>query len=378
MYVLFIQLFRYNIWCIIKSEICRKESVSMYELSINNVVPNMVLYHDIYCKNANYMLPSLTVLTQEHIAMLKSHGIFQVTLADLTEVNESRYKILRSSQAFNDFSILYKQKLQHFIRLVNNLGTGLDLQAESLLQIRDDIVSSLCCGEQLLDFLYYMVPDEHEITYTHCFNCGLIAYYFAKWCGFFPEDCDTATICGFLFDIGKTKIQDQLIWKQDKLTPEEFVLMQHHIHLGYELLRNKTLPPHVISTLIMHHERCDGSGYPAHLKENRIDPFALFIGIVDTYEALTHPRAQRLAYTPFQAIEAFEEEGFYKYGEKNTRIIMEKIAESNCGRRIELSDGTLGTVKEIHKDMLCKPTIQTDHYLIDLRNQPKLSITRMS
>ena len=96
--------------------------------------------------------------------------------------------------------------------------------------------------------------------------------------------------------------------------PEEYIQMQHHIHLGYELVKSRKMPPHVVSVMIMHHERCDGSGYPARLKENRIDPFALIAAIADTYEAMTHPRGKRVALTPFQAIRVFEEQGFGLYG----------------------------------------------------------------
>ena len=80
--------------------------------------------------------------------------------------------------------------------------------------------------------------------------------------------------------------------------------MQHHIHLGYDLIKNKKVPPRVINVMIMHHERCDGTGYPARLKADRIDPYAMLAAITDTYEAMTHPRAQRLALTPSRQFEA--------------------------------------------------------------------------
>ena len=128
----------------------------------------------------------------------------------------------------------------------------------------------------------------------------------------------------------------------------------------------------------MHHERCDGSGYPAGIKENRIDPYALLAGIVDTYEAMTHPRAQRIAMTPFQAIEVFEKQGFHKYGEKNLKIILSRIANSYLERRVCLNNGTVCRVTEIHDDMLSKPTVYCNKQYIDLREHPELTITRMN
>lgn len=349
----------------------------MYELSIDYVVPDMIIREDIYARDGKLLVKSMSVLKNSDIQVLKQYGILKVTLADLTEINYSHYQILHSSQNFQNFVLVYHQSVQHLSRIVNNLSTGLDLHTDALLAIRDMILSHIHSGEQFLDYLYNMVPDEYEITYNHCLNCGILTYFFAKWCGYLKEDLDLISICGFLFDIGKTKIQDQLIWKSDKLNPEELIQMQHHIHLGYNLLRSKRLPPHVISVLIMHHERLDGSGYPAGIKAERIDPFAMIAALADTYEALTHPRAQRAAMTPFEAIEQIESDGFHKYGEEHARIIMQKIAEGYLGRKVALSNDTIGIIDEIHPDMICRPTIKVKHYCIDLRMQPNLKIVRM-
>lgn len=349
----------------------------MYELSIDYVVPDMIIRDDIYSRSGELLIKSMSVLKNSDIQAIKENGYLKVTLADLTELNQTHYQVLHSSNEFQNFVVIYHQSVQHFSRIVNTLNTGLDIQTDALLAIRDMILSCVHSGEQFIDYLYNMVPDEFEITYNHCLNCGILSYFFAKWCGYSKDELDQISICGFLFDIGKTKIDDKLIWKSDKLNPEELILMQHHIHLGYEILRNKNLPPHVISVLIMHHERLDGSGYPAGIKEGRIDPYAMLVGLADTYEALTHPRAQRPALTPFEAIQQIEEDGFYKFGEVNTRVIMERIAEGYLGRKVSLSDGTIGIIDEIHSDMVSRPTLKVDHYYIDLRSQLKLNITRM-
>ncbi len=188
---------------------------------------------------------------------------------------------------------------------------------------------------------------------------------------------DNLTIAGFLFDVGKTKISDELLWKPDKLTPEEFIQMQHHIHLGYDLLKGRNFPPHTVSVMIMHHERCDGSGYPARIKEDRIDPFALIAAIADTYEAMTHPRSHRAALTPFQAIRVFEEQGFeVKYG-KNIRPIMTRIANMYLQRRVCVTGNMEGRIIEIHEDALSRPTVFISNVEYDLRTRQGAEIIRM-
>lgn len=350
----------------------------MYTLSVHALRPGMVLYEDVYSGSRTLLLKSNTPLTADKIQLLIDQRIENVSLAEPFEVEYSHYQRLHNSGHFQHFTAIYNDAVTSFIKVLRSFETGLEPNYQKLLSLRDDVLSCVATGEQLIDYLYNLMVNENQITYNHCFNCGLLCYIFAEWCHFPQEDLDTITLCGFTFDIGKTKIADKLLWKQEKLTPEELVQMQHHIHLGYDLLKVKNLPPHVISVLIMHHERCDGSGYPAGIKENRIDPYALLAAIADTYEAMTQPRPQRNALTPFQAIAVFEAQGFHKYGAENTKIILSRIANNYLDRRVRLNNDAVGRITQIHDDMLSRPTIFSNNQYIDLRKSPELEIVCMN
>lgn len=348
----------------------------MYKLSTQSLKPGMVIYEDLYTPTKVLLIKANTTLTQQDIQTLCEYNFDEVALSEPEEIDMTHYKYLNQHPHFQAFNETYAHALNSFHKIMRTLDTGLDLNIPKLLSLRDDIMASVMNGEQLLDYLYNMMPDENEITYNHCFNCGLLCYVFGKWIEMNDEDLDNLTVAGFIFDIGKTKIADELLWKPDKLTPEEFIQMQHHIHLGYELVKNRKLPPHVVSVMIMHHERCDGSGYPARLKENRIDPFALIAAIADTYEAMTHPRAQRLALTPFQAIRVFEQQGFEKYGQ-HAKTILTRIANMYIGRRVCVTGNLTGRITEIHEDALSRPTIYINDVFYDLRTKKGAEITRM-
>ena len=348
----------------------------MYKLSTQSLKPGMVLYEDLYTPANVILLKANTVLTQENIQTLYEYNFDEIALSEPDEINLAHYQYLHLHPDFQHFNEVYAAALNSFHKIMRTLDTGLDLNIIKLLSLRDDILSVVRNGEQLLDYLYNMMPNENEITYNHCFNCGLLCYVFGKWTGMGDEDLDNLTVSGFIFDIGKTKVSDELLWKPDKLTPEEYIQMQHHIHLGYELIKSRKLPPHVVSVMIMHHERCDGSGYPARLKENRIDPFALIAAIADTYEAMTHPRAQRIALTPFQAIRVFEEQGFDKYG-PNIQPVLARIARMYLDRRVCVTGNLEGRITEIHEDALSRPTIFVNNVFFDLRTKQGAEITRM-
>ncbi|MDE7477409.1 MAG: HD domain-containing protein [Lachnospiraceae bacterium] len=348
----------------------------MYKLSTQSLKPGMVLYDDLYTPANTILFKANTALTLENIQTLYEYNFDEIALSEPAEIDLTHYKYLHMNPHFQHFNETFAATVTAFHKIMRTLDTGLDLNIAKLLSLRDDILFAVINEEQLLDYLYNLMPNENEFTYNHCFNCGLLCYVFGKWLEMNEEDLDNLTISGFIFDIGKTKLSEELLWKPDKLTPEEFIQMQHHIHLGYELLKSRKLPPHVISVLIMHHERCDGSGYPARLKEDRIDPFALIAAIADTYEAMTHPRAQRVALTPFQAIRVFETQGFEKYG-KNIKPILTRIAKMYIDRRVCVTGNLAGRITEIHEDALSRPTVFINNVFYDLQTKQGAEITRM-
>jgi len=348
----------------------------MYKLPVQSVKPGMVLYDDLYSPAKALLFKANTVLTQETIQTLYEYNFNELALSEPDEINLYHYKYLHTNPHFKQFVEAYTQSFNAYHKIMHTLDTGLDPNLTKLLSLRDDVICSTMNGEQLIDYLYNMMPNENEITFNHCFNCGILCYVFGKWLGMNDEDLDTLTMCGFFFDIGKAKIPDSIIWKPEKLTPAEFKQMQRHLHLGYELIKARKLPPHVVSVLIMHHERCDGSGYPAGLKEDRIDPFALIAAIADTYEAMTHPRAQRLALTPFQAIRVFEKQGFEKYG-PNIKPLLLRIANMYMDRRVCISGNLEGRICEIHEEALSHPTVFVNNIFFDLRTKPEMEVLRM-
>lgn len=350
----------------------------MYTFPVSTLRPGMVLYEDLYTPQNILLLKANTVLTEDKIILLKENDIENVALAEPLEINISHYEYLHNSEHFKNFTTIYDESVSSFIKLIRVFETGLDVNVDKFLSLRNDILHAVRNEDQLLDYLYNLMANENQLTYIHCFNCGLLCYIFAKWCGFPEEELDIITLCGFSFDVGKIKLSDQLLWKDGKLTPEEIIQMQHHIHMGYDLIKNKNLPPQITSVLIMHHERCDGSGYPAGIKEDRIHPYALLAGIADTYEAITHPRAQRTAMTPFQAIEVFEKQGLHKFGEKNAKKILSHIAVNYMDRQVVLDNGISGRVTEIHYDQLSRPTLYCEDRYIDLREHQEINIIRMN
>jgi putative two-component system response regulator len=112
----------------------------------------------------------------------------------------------------------------------------------------------------------------------------------------------------FLHDVGKVGIPDSILFKPDRLTADEWMIMRSHSARGEEICWHlKSLAP-VLPIIRHHHERWDGSGYPDGLRGQQIPLLARVVQVADIYDALTSERPYKPAFLAEEALEIIEEE----------------------------------------------------------------------
>ncbi|MHB8129402.1 MAG: HD-GYP domain-containing protein, partial [Mobilitalea sp.] len=209
---------------------------------------------------------------------------------------------------------------------------------------------------------------------VHCLNVSLICNIFAGWLKFSPEDTRILTLGGLLHDIGKMMIPKEIISKDGKLTDEEYKIIKTHSIKGYQALKDHPVDIRVKYAALMHHERCDGSGYPNGFVAEQIDDYAKIVAIADVYDAMTSNRRYRNAICPFDVVENFEHEGFLKYDPGYLMIFMERIVQSYMHNIVRLNDGREGEVVMINKLALSRPVLRIGTGFVDLSKEHKLTI----
>lgn len=128
-------------------------------------------------------------------------------------------------------------------------------------------------------------------TYTHSINVALLSRLIGKWMKYGKNMQDSLMFAGLLHDIGKMKIDKNVLNKPDKLTDQEFEKIKQHSVYSYELLQlNKDIPLDVKVGILMHHERMDGSGYPYGVCNENINDIAKVLAIADSYDAMISER----------------------------------------------------------------------------------------
>jgi diguanylate cyclase (GGDEF)-like protein/putative nucleotidyltransferase with HDIG domain len=152
--------------------------------------------------------------------------------------------------------------------------------------------------------LILAVDTKDRYTKRHCEDVARYALFLARLLRLDTDSVRTIRVAGLLHDIGKIGIPDQILLKAGKLDPSEYEIMKRHATIGADLLAGGRSSLMRVAAEIAHHhhERWDGSGYPAGLRGDAIPLPARLVALADVFDALTHTRPYREAWPVPDAI----------------------------------------------------------------------------
>jgi putative nucleotidyltransferase with HDIG domain len=139
------------------------------------------------------------------------------------------------------------------------------------------------------------IESADTYTFGHCERVARRAVAVAEAMGMDEHAQTTVRVGAYLHDVGKVRVPHEILNKPDKLTAEEFEVVQRHPVWGIDLLAAVEFPWDIKPIIRWHHERHDGSGYPDRLRGDEIPVSAQIVGIADVYDALTTTRPYRPA-----------------------------------------------------------------------------------
>lgn len=170
------------------------------------------------------------------------------------------------------------------------------------------LIDSLEEAESILFALAQAVEHRDRYTGLHCERLAAYGMALARAAGLPKPDLQALFRGGYLHDIGKISVPDNILFKRGLLTDQEWVIMRQHTVRGEEICKGmKSLAP-VLPIIRSHHERWDGTGYPDGLRGEEIPLLARVIQVADIYDALTTARPYKPAMSHDQAIAIMLEE----------------------------------------------------------------------
>jgi HD-GYP domain-containing protein (c-di-GMP phosphodiesterase class II) len=143
-------------------------------------------------------------------------------------------------------------------------------------------------------------------TAAHCTRVMYLAGRLASWMGWDELRLRSLGAGARVHDIGKVMISERILRKRGPLSPEELAEIRTHPTAGARLIRPVENAQDALPYVLYHHERWDGSGYPAGRPGAELPEGARLLAVVDAFDAMTSTRPYRRALPTFHALAEIE------------------------------------------------------------------------
>lgn len=224
-------------------------------------------------------------------------------------------------EAIQEVQNEYNREIKKCIKENSLMKVKHMVQSMVQMTLEEPVTGSLEGVGTTVNILMREVTNNHEIvkvlfdltskdytTTIHSVNVMALAIAYAEYVNLDKHKKKVLGISALLHDVGKTRINSDLLKAARKLTDDEFHEIKKHTTKGFNILSTCRFGNSEIkATALEHHEKLDGSGYPD--QKTDISEFAQIVAIIDCYEALTNDeRVYRKAVAPLRALRTIQTE----------------------------------------------------------------------
>ena len=222
-------------------------------------------------------------------------GVSQIA-RDISEQIRLEQQLFEQTLAYDELAFEKDEKAKHAEELLvinQELAFEKDekaKRAEELLVINQELLDRLA---QTVGIAMQLGEMRDSYTAGHQLSVGHLSAAIAAELGFDISFQEGIRVSGYLHDIGKIIVPIEILVKPAELTVEEFALVKTHVNAGYKVLKDINFHWPVSRTVLEHHERLDGSGYPNGLKGDEISIGGRIMAVADVVDAMSTHRPFR-------------------------------------------------------------------------------------
>jgi len=254
---------------------------------------------------------------------------------------------------------LYKQALSFVVHKELEVRKTGRLTLGGWFDLASQIVHSLALSQQLNSYAVYYY-DVIDITRSHVVNSAIFSTVLAKGLGYTENDLMRVCAAALLHDIGIGSINQEVLHKEvTRLAKRDLKAVESHSQLGYKLILNANPRLEEIAlSILQHHERGDGSGYPQKIMEDQMLPIAKILTLIDTYEALIHPRDHRDALIPPLGLQELIKQEGKSFSKPIMKALIESISLFPAGCYVKLNSGEIAKVIRTNPKYPNRPEVE--------------------
>lgn len=224
--------------------------------------------------------------------------------------------------------------------------------------IADDIINDISCDSSFLGNQMIALQNYDDYTYKHCLRVSMLSASVCAELKLSDTETKECVVAGLLHDIGKSNIDHEIIIKPGKLTNDEFEQIKKHPLIGYNILKSGGhYSSNVLSGVLFHQEKYDGSGYPTGLVGEKIPLIARVLTVCDVFDALTSNRPYRVPWSVAETEEYILGSCGTHFDLDVTQAFLRAFNPYPIGTMVQLSDGRHGVVIK-HNTNVLRPTVR--------------------
>ncbi|WP_435925437.1 HD-GYP domain-containing protein [Paenibacillus sp. DYY-L-2] len=318
---------------------------------------------DIFNKAGLHVLPKGTIIHKEEIALLIRQSIHYV------DIEPREDKLPLSQLDRSGFTKRLKENFESTVQgyqalFLEALTTGkfnrsmVEEKLQPMLEIMDykkDVVE-----------LLITLGEEDVNLYNHSMKVGILSYYIASWLGYSREECYEISKAGYLHDIGKSRLRQDLRNRGEHLNEAQWDEFKRHTRYGYEIIRDSMSDPTPALVALQHHEKEDGTGYPQGLKKEEIHPYAKIVAVANQYVELTSANGGSGRIGLLSVLRKVYELGFGELDEQVVQALTRNLLPHFIGKQAELSNGETATIVWNNPSEFFRPLVRVKDRFRDL------------
>lgn len=283
-----------------------QQTMSLLKLDKPSMLVQITGIGAIYSENDFEIIAEMKSNKEKNLSDKELYQYFNLALESKKSIFKDDVLVGYFPSAGDKVTLLYLKGLNQMnaidVSLLEIFSGQVSLAFDNLLLNREIVETQ----EELIYRLGDVVESRSNEAGNHIRRMSEVSYMLAKAIGMQQEQAELLKQAAPMHDIGKIATPDRILLKPGKLDRDEFIEMQKHPEIGFDILKGSKRPILQAAAIIsqQHHEKYDGTGYPNGLKEEEIHIFARIVAVADVFDALTHKRCYKDAW-PIKQVEEF-------------------------------------------------------------------------
>jgi len=329
----------------------------MRNIKVADLSPGMIFTQPVYIDGENLLVPENVELKKKDIDRLIRWEISEVqTEGDIAgkEAVRKEHYFSQEGQVF-EYNKAVELTDKIFVGLVEgNLPEKVEVNeiVENVFQI---LIES---PDQLIGPMFQVKNTSHNLSQS-AVNCMILAVLVGKNLKMPNYQLINLATAALLHDVGMVKIPKSILEKKGELTEKEKKIVYTHPIYSYQIItREIGYPEDIGRTVLYHHERWDGKGYPKQLKGKEIPMTSRILSVVDAYEAMVRERPYRNSMIGYTAMRQILNDNSRRFNAEILKVFVKSMGIYPVGSIVILNDGSVAKVVRNNLQVPLRPVIK--------------------